>query len=84
MFHTVPGLDHLLPPVPLGPLPSKRPGRGELFAVMPPSFGVEWARWRNAYQLGTPSPLSGSSDPKSAGYMGQFDAAIRLWIGVEC
>lgn len=71
---------HLLPPAPVSPLPSKRRRGDERRSAMSASFLAEFAAWRAAYQRGTPSPLSGSIEPKSDGYMAQFDAALFWYV----
>ncbi|MER2508771.1 MAG: hypothetical protein ABTQ27_08420 [Amaricoccus sp.] len=78
-LRALPGVAHLLPAAPLGRLPRMRLASGERLAAMPATFRAEWSAWRDGYQAGTPSALSGSTKPRSDGYIGQFDASIA-WV----
>lgn len=78
-LRALPGIAHLLPAAPVGRLPKMRLANGERLAAMPATFRAEWSAWRDGYQAGTPSALSGSTRPRSGGYMGQFDASLA-WL----
>lgn len=69
-----------MPATPIGKVPSLRvDATGARLAATSPTFRAAWGVCRATIRLGTPSALTGSSKPKSTGYMGQFDAALA-WL----
>lgn len=78
-MHVLADVAHLLPAAPVSPLPLRRRGR-ERRAELSASVLAEFTNWRTAYQRGTPTPLTGSVDPKSDNYMEQFDCALFWYI----
>lgn len=78
-LHSLPTVTHLLPAAPVSPLPQRRRGAARR-AGLPASFLAEFTSWRTAYQRGTPTPLTGSVDPKSDGYMEDFDSALFWYV----
>ena len=78
-MRVIPGLGDLLPAAPLGARPKARLANGERLAAMRETFRAAWRQWRDGYQAGTPSALSGSRERKSDDYMGQFDASLA-WL----